>query len=138
MLALKVSMARCPRCKHRMSFIDTLVMDNWRPTICRNCGLACKATTASLIIWLLAFISLTGASLYVLSHFTNITKPVGGIVGLACWPATASVFIKATKFKPMRYWLPQSRALGYAVYLGLPLLAIALVLSLLPHFEFGL
>ena len=50
-------------------------------------------------------------------------------------------WIKIVRLKPWtpwQYWLPNSRIVGYSVYLGLPLVAIVLVLFLATHFKWGM
>ncbi len=136
--ALNVYMTKCPRCNHKLPLLDAIVLDNWRPTVCQNCKLACKATTSSLLIWLSIFIAVSGITLFLISMYAEISKSIAAVVALIYWPITAPLFVKATKFKPMQYWLPQSRIVGYLVYLVLPVSMIALVIYLLVHFNVGM
>ncbi|WP_339075302.1 hypothetical protein [Teredinibacter turnerae] len=96
------------------------------------------ATDGSLALWLAIFILLVGGVVFILPDLGEMNKIITGTIALLVWPLTFPAIVKAKKFKQRHYWLPNSRMLGYFVYLLLPVGLVVLALVLAIYFEVGM
>jgi hypothetical protein len=109
-------------------------MDNWQPTWCGHCSGLCMATTGSMLLWFVLFIV---CCFLVISNL-ELTKIETAISALVIWPLTFRLVVKAEKYEKRQYYLPKSRAVGYLIYLVLPIFVILLGVFLLAYFEVGM
>lgn len=118
--------------------LDVLGMDNWRPTICGHCNKNCMATDGSLVLWFFVFLVATGFLTYVASSVIELNKLFSVVAALILWPLTFPLIVKAKKYRAREYWLPRRRALGYLVYLVVPVGVIVIALAAAIHFRVGM
>ena len=131
-------MTSCPHCNKNMKMLDVLGMDNWRPTACGHCNKNCMATDRSLFLWFFVFLVTTGLLVYVATSEIELNKLFSAVVAFIIWLITFPLIVKAKKYRVRQYWLPKSRALGYLVYLVVPVGVIVMVLATAIHFQVGM
>ena len=83
------------------------------------------------------------AGLVVLAVETGVPLRGWRIVPLlVVWVGLYSIawthIVRLKPWTPWQYWLPKSRLVGYSVYLGIPVAAIAFIISLAVHFNWGM
>jgi hypothetical protein len=131
-------MTSCPHCNQKLNIITVLGMDNWRPTVCDNCTRTIMASNGSLLLWFLMFVTALGLVVTLTSNITELSKLVCGALSLVLWVITFPLIVKAVPYKKKQYWLPKNRALGYFIYLGIPVLVVMTALFLAAYFKVGM
>jgi hypothetical protein len=140
---------QCPKC-HRadFSFRALLVVHpypgEFSPALirCPSCGAELRVTAKSRLASAVVCLGIL-AGLAVLAAKTGVSLDGGAFVALlVAWVglyAMAWLYIVRLKpWTPWQYWLPESRVVGYSVYLGLPVALLVALIGLAVHFKWGL
>ena len=109
---------------------------------CPTCGAALRITAtsrivaASLVVVFPVLMILIAGSLTALVEWQLLGLMVVALAGyyFAIWP----VVVRLKPWTPFQYWLPNSRLVGYSVYLFFPIAIIALLLYAAFKFELGM
>jgi hypothetical protein len=96
------------------------------------------ATDKSLALAFFTVIILVGSIVYAASMLIEMNKLIAVGVALVMWPLAFPVIIKTRKYEQRQYWLPKSRALGYLIYLVVPVSIVVLTLTAAIYFEVGM
>jgi hypothetical protein len=140
---------RCPHC-HRSEFSFRAFQSvhpypgEFSPAriVCPSCRAALRVTAMSRVASAFVCLGILGG-LVALALKIGVSFQGWRVVPLlVAWVAPyliAWIYIVRLKpWTPFQYWLPKSRVIGYTVYLGVPVAAIFLVLTLAVHFKWGM
>ena len=89
-------------------------------------------------MWFAIFVAASLSAIWTLSSFIEVNKLVAVPLTLILWPLTFPLVVKAVKYKKRQYYVPESRVVGYFLYLVLPVSVIVLVVTLAIIFEVGM
>lgn len=110
--------------------------------VCPSCHAALRVTAMSRLISAIVCLSIL-AGLVVLAltagaSFQGWRVAPLAVAGVAVYSIAWTYIVRLKPWTPFQYWLPKSRVVGYAVYLGIPVAAIVFVLTLAVHFRWGM
>ena len=95
------------------------------------------AKTKSILLFLLAWGVVVFLASLVAIEKTSYAKPVVLTLGMLLWPPIWLALVKPVPFQEFRYYLPDSRLVGYLIYLVLPVGTIITLLFAAAYFGVG-
>lgn len=140
---------RCPNC-HRSDFSFRQLYavhphpGEFSPSriICPSCRAVLRVTAISRLVSAFACIGIL-VGLVVLPVDMGVSLDgwrllLFTVAGIALYSIAWIHIVRLKPWTPWQYWLPKSRVVGYAVYLGIPVAVMVFVISLAVHFKWGM
>jgi hypothetical protein len=139
----------CPKC-HRADFSFRALHavhpypGEFSPAriVCPHCHAVLRVTATSraisafVCLGILAGLFFLAATTGVLRHDWRFVPLIG--VWLALYSIAWIYVVRLKPWTPWQYWLPKSRVVGYAVYLGIPVATMVFIFGLAVHLKWGM